>query len=1038
MQWVVRDGILEHSGESPLSGGIACECREGSMGVDDATRCRHQVARWREGAARSQSNLRLELESVDLTRLFLTWTPFDNFSDMTQIPSIQLRGAKMHNLQDIDVDIPGGQFVVLTGPSGSGKSTLAFDTLFAEGQRQYIESLSAHARQFMHQMERPELESADHLPPTIAIEQHGGGNSPRNTVATATEIYDYLRILMARLGVAHCPECGMAVQRQDPEDILDFLLELPDGTRLIICAPMVRDTLGAHAEVFQTIRRAGFVRVRLDGQYVDLEHLPKLDPHQSHSIEAVIDRLIVRHLPAARPRFAESLRLALKHGNGLVLASYEVPVNGSSAKSSDVEIGGKLPMKWKDRLFSTEYSCPKCHTGFEELEPRHFSFTSPYGVCPACEGLGVQIRFDPELLVPNPELPIQTAIVVYKKFPSLAKRFVSVLRDYLAEVECDANALWSTLGEEQRRLIFYGDDLHHWPGVMALLESEYERDTTAEKRRWWDRFRDELVCSECGGSRLRAAARAVTFLGQTLHQLVQKTVSETQQYFKTLKIRPDFADIADPLISEIRKRLDCLAQLGLGYLTLERPVSTLSGGEFQRVKLVNSLGSGLVGVCYVLDEPSIGLHPRDNTRLIAAIRELQQLGNTVVVVEHDETMMRQADWLIDMGPGAGRFGGRIVDQGTPQEVTERSTSLTGQYLSGEKSIPVPTSRRRVAKTRMLTIEGAAENNLKSITVHFPLGVLTCVTGVSGSGKSSLLLKTVARAVYRKIWGFGPKPGVFTALRGASKLDKILQIDQQPIGRSPRSSPATYTGVFDEIRKVFAQTRDAKRLGWSASRFSFNVKGGRCEACQGQGTRRIEMSFLPDFFTVCPICEGRRFNRKTLEVRFHGYSIADVLEMPIERAAELFQNIPTVSRILTRLCEVGLGYLTLGQSALTLSGGESQRIKLATELARVETGNTLYILDEPTTGLHMEDVGRLISLLGKLVERGNTVIVIEHHPDVLKTADWIIDLGPEGGESGGYLVAAGTPEQMIEVPESVTGQFLRELLPSRADAVERAG
>ncbi len=974
---------------------------------------------------------------------------------MTQIPSIQLRGAKMHNLQNIDVDIPGGRLVVLTGPSGSGKSTLAFDTLFAEGQRQYIESLSAHARQFMHQMERPELESVEHLPPTIAIEQHSGGKSPRNTVATATEIYDYLRILMARLGVAHCPQCGTSVQRQDPEDILDFLLELPDGTRLIICAPMIRDAAGSHADVFQTIRRAGFVRARVDGQYVDLEHLPKLDPHQPHSIEAVIDRLIVRHLPAARPRFAESLRLALKHGNGLVVASYEVPVNGNGSNgSSNVESsgdsnvekaggshgtnavnGGKPPMKWKDRLFSTEYSCPKCHTGFEELEPRHFSFTSPYGVCPTCEGLGVQNRFDPELLVPNPEQPIQTAIVAYKKFPSLAKRFTSVFRNYLTEMECDGGEPWNTLSEEQRRCIFYGDASHDWPGVMALLESEYERDTTAEKRNWWEQFRDELVCSECGGSRLRAAARAVTFLGQTLHQIVRKTVTESQQYFKSLRIRADFADIAEPLITEIQKRLDCLAQLGLGYLTLERPVSTLSGGEFQRVKLVNSLGSGLVGVCYVLDEPSIGLHPRDNMRLIAAIRELQQLGNTVVVVEHDETMMRQADWLIDIGPGAGRFGGQIVDQGTPQAVAERSTSLTGKYLSGEKSIPVPTVRRRVAKSRMLTIEGAMENNLKSLTVHFPLGVLTCVTGVSGSGKSSLLLKTVARAVYRKIWGFGPKPGAFTALRGASKLDKILQIDQQPIGRSPRSSPATYTGVFDEIRKVFAQTRDSKRLGWSASRFSFNVKGGRCEACQGQGTRRIEMSFLPDFFTVCPICEGRRFNRKTLEVRFHGHSIADVLEMSIERAAELFQNIPTVSRILSRLCEVGLGYLTLGQSSLTLSGGESQRIKLATELARVETGNTLYILDEPTTGLHMEDVGRLISLLGKLVERGNTVIVIEHHPDVLKTADWIIDLGPEGGENGGYLVAAGTPEQIVDVPESVTGQFLRELLPDRTDVVE---
>ena len=837
---------------------------------------------------------------------------------------VRLRGVRVHNLQNVDLDLPRGKLVVVTGPSGSGKSSLAFDTLFAEGQRQYIETLSTYARQFLHQLERPDVDVIEGLQPTIAIDQRGGGRNPRSTVATVTEIYDYLRLLLARVGEVFCYRCGAPIRQQTPEQIADELTALAEGTKLILLAPLVRGRKGKHQEVFEVVRKAGLVRVRVDGAICDLDAVGELNARQNHTIEAVVDRIIVR--AGVRPRLSESLALALKYGEGLVAATILPP-------------GGDAESDWEERRYSTEYSCPNCRLNYEEIEPRTFSFNSPYGACPACQGLGLT----------------------------------------------GLNENGESSGEE-----------HH-------------------------------VCAECGGARLRPEARSVKLAGRAIHEITALPVSAAREFFAGVTLAPAEEAIGRPLLGEIGSRLAFIEEVGLGYLTLARAADTLSGGESQRIRLATGIGSGLVGVCYILDEPSIGLHPRDNQRLIDALRNLQRQGNSVLVVEHDEAIMREADEIVDLGPGAGRHGGRIVAQGSPDEIHRNPQSLTGKYLSGVEKIAVPAERRAANLRKAIVIEAATGNNLKNVTAEFPLSALVCVTGVSGSGKSTLVLDTLACAVARRLNGEGPQPAAHAALRGLKQVDKLVEVDQSPIGRTPRSNPATYLGAFDEIRRVFATTRDARLRGYKASRFSFNVKGGRCETCQGQGMRKIEMNFLPDLYVACSECNGRQFNQATLGIRYRGLSIADVLRLRVDEALDFFENHPGLRRSLAGLVEVGLGYLTLGQSSTTLSGGEAQRIKLAAQLSRVDTGNTLYILDEPTTGLHFDDVRRLLAVLGRLVDLGNTVIVIEHHLDVMKSADWIIDLGPEGGEAGGQIVATGTPEQVAAVEGNVTGRYLRGVL-----------
>ncbi|MEX2121501.1 MAG: excinuclease ABC subunit UvrA [Pirellulales bacterium] len=839
---------------------------------------------------------------------------------------VRIRGCRVHNLRNVDLDIPRDQLVVITGPSGSGKSSLAFDTLYAEGQRQYFESLSAYARQFLHQMERPDVDLIEGLQPTVAIDQRAGIRNPRSTVATVTEIYDHLRLLMARLGQVFCYRCGEPIRCQSPQQIVDQLLALAEGTRLMVMAPLVRGRKGQHADVFQSIRKAGLVRARVDGAVYDLDALPELAPRRNHTIEAIVDRIVLR--PGIRARLADSIQLALRQAEGLVAVTHSPPQAASAAA-------------WQEELFSTEHACPRCKISYEELEPRTFSFNSPYGACPKCEGLGSLESFDPELEA---------------------------------------------------------------------------ADLAAES-----------PCPECGGARLRPEARAVRLGGKAIHEITALGVEQARQFFAGLEFAPQQAPIAGPIVEEIEGRLSFLDKVALGYLTLDRAADTLSGGELQRIRLATAVGSGLVGACYILDEPSIGLHQRDNQRLIEVLRKVQSQGNTVLVVEHDEAIINQADHLIDVGPGAGRHGGRIVAQGTPEEIRRQPASLTGKYLSGELAIPVPGQRRPVSPKRAISIQGAAAHNLKQIDVWFPLSALVAVTGVSGSGKSSLVHATLARGVARRLGGNGARPGPYTSLRGVQMIDRLVEVDQMPIGRTPRSNPATYTGVFDEIRRVFSTTREARLRGYKRGRFSFNTKGGRCEVCQGQGQCKIEMNFLPDLYVQCPECQGTRFNKPTLEIHYRGLSIAGVLDLTVDEALEFFENFPVIRRLLASLQEVGLGYITLGQSSTTLSGGEAQRIKLAAELGRPNTGRTLYILDEPTTGLHLDDVGKLLAVLQRLVDLGNTVVVIEHHLDVIKSADWVIDLGPEGGAAGGRLLAVGTPEQIAATDGNWTGHYLRPLL-----------
>jgi excinuclease ABC subunit A len=939
---------------------------------------------------------------------------------------IRLRGARVHNLKNVDVDIPRDRLVVLTGPSGSGKSSLAFDTLYAEGQRQYLETLSIYARQFLHSLERPDIDSLDGLPPTICIDQRVGARNPRSTVATATEIHDFLRLLYARLGEPECHQCGQPIRQQSPEQIQQRLVRLPEGTRLMLLAPMVRGRKGEHQAVFETIRKAGFVRVRIDGQLCDVERLPPLDPRKNHTIEAVVDRIIVK--PDAEPRLAESLRLAIKHGEGVLIACHQQ----GRAASLPSSAGREPPADdtWRDELFSTRYACAACEISYDELEPRTFSFNSPYGACPTCEGLGLREQFDPELLFPEPARSLDRgALAPYRDEKRLPKRIADAAAAFLAANRLDrATPLerWPT-GAVSRWL--NGPD----GNLAEALEKELATATDDERRERLESFRGQVVCAACHGSRLRPEANRVRVGGRTIGEFSRLSIGEARQACDELRFSDDDQRIAEPMLNAIRGRLDFLIHVGVPYLTLGRATDSLSGGELQRVRLAASIGSGLVGVCYILDEPSIGLHPRDNQRLIDSLRDLQRQGNTVLVVEHDEAVMRQADWLIDMGPGAGRLGGEVVGHGTLADVCAQPSSPTGRYLSGTLRIADLARRRPMSRERAIVLRGATLHNLRSLDVHFPLGGLVCVTGVSGSGKSSLVNETLVPALRRKLGADVAKPGPFQTLGGVEAIDKVIPVDQTPLGRTPRGNAATYTGVFDDIRKLYAATREAKQRGFSASRFSFNAKGGRCEECQGHGLRKIEMNFLPDLYVDCGECGGKRFNRPTLEIKYRDLSIADVLELSVDAAVEFFANVSSIHKPLAALRDVGLGYLPLGQPSNTLSGGEAQRVKLAAELCRTETGRTLYILDEPTTGLHFEDIRRLLNVLNQLVDKGNTAIVIEHNLDVIACADWIIDLGPEGGAGGGQLLAEGPPAEIARRSGNATGEFLAHYQAGRCES-----
>lgn len=949
--------------------------------------------------------------------------------------AVKVRGARTHNLRNIDVDIPHGQLVVLTGPSGSGKSSLAFDTLFAEGQRQFIESLSVYARQFLTQLERPDVDSIEGLAPVVCIDQRPGQRNPRSTVATATEVYDFLRLLMARLGEVACHQCGLPIRQQTAQQVEETLSQLAEGSKLMLLTPMARGKRGELAEVFAQIRKLGMVRARVDGKVIDLEHIPVLDPKVPHTIEGVVDRIVVRK--GSEGRLAESIQLALKHSGGMVVACSLDPKLEERAKNR----GELTEGLWVDRLFSTLYSCPDCGVSMAELEPRSFSFNSPYGACPACDGLGTRQEFDPDLIIPDKTLSLaKNAVVTWRgtkgKEPKLQRE---ACESYLNSKGFSPDSPLESLPADVWRGMWRGEG-DDFLGLEKMLSRELSTATDSERKEELELFRGAVVCESCQGTRLRPEVRSVRFLGKTLAEIVGQSVTDAVVYFShALELAQqdeesaapsDLGLVGLPILDEIVRRLEFLEKVGLGYLTLERSTDMLSGGEFQRVRLATGIGSGLTGILYILDEPSIGLHPRDNDRLIESLRELQEQGNTVLVVEHDEATMRAADWLIDIGPGAGRYGGQLVAIGTPQEVSQNPASVTGRYLSGADTIALPEKRRKRIKSQSITIEGVTTNNLRNVTAEFPLGMLVGVTGVSGSGKSSLVAETFTRAMIRRMGGQAPRPGPFTGLKGASLVDRVVEVDQSPIGRSARSNAATYTGIFDEVRKLFTATKEARQLGFKANRFSFNVAGGRCENCLGQGVVKLEMHFLPDLYVPCQVCEGKRFNAQTLAVRFRGKSIADILAMPIEEATEFFVNVEGIYTRLTPLVEVGLGYLPLGQPSNTISGGEAQRIKLATELARTETGKTLYLLDEPTTGLHFGDVKRVVDVLQKLVQRGNSVVVVEHHLDVLKCCDWLIDLGPEGGKFGGEVLFAGTPEELALQPDNHTARFLREVLAAK--------
>ena len=940
---------------------------------------------------------------------------------------IRIRGANEHNLKNVSLDIPRNKFVVFTGLSGSGKSSLAFDTIYAEGQRRYMESLSSYARQFLGQMEKPDVESIEGLPPAISIDQKSTNRNPRSTVGTVTEIYDYFRLLYARIGTPHCPKCGKVIAKQSVDQMVDQVMALPERSRIQLLAPVVRGRKGEHAKLLEQAKRSGYVRVRIDGSMYELSEDIKLEKNIKHNIEIVVDRLIVK--PGIEQRLTDSMENVLHLANGLAL----VEVNGGEAA------GGSM------LSFSQSFSCPDCGISIEEIEPRSFSFNNQFGACPDCYGLGYKMEFDIDLMIPDRSRSIQDGAIVVTGWQSCTDKgsFTRAILDALAkEYQFDLATPFQELPQNVQDMLIHGTDGREvkvyykgqrgegiydvaFEGLIKNVERRYRETGSDTMKQEYESFMRITPCKACGGQRLKKSALAVTVADKNIAEITAMSIGELQQFMEQLVLTQQQELIGHQILKEIRARLRFLVNVGLEYLSLARATGTLSGGEAQRIRLATQIGSGLVGVAYILDEPSIGLHQRDNDKLLSTLNSLRDLGNTLIVVEHDEDTMRAADFIVDVGPGAGEHGGHIVATGTVEDLMNCEESITGAYLSGRIRIPVPKVRR--APTGWIEVRGAQENNLKKINVKFPLGVLTCVTGVSGSGKSSLVNEILYKRLARDLNRARVIPGRHTEIRGLEQLDKVINIDQSPIGRTPRSNPATYTGVFDQIRDLFAATADAKARGYKKGRFSFNVKGGRCEACSGDGILKIEMHFLPDVYVPCEVCKGKRYNRETLEVKYKGKSIYDVLNMTVEEAMEFFKHIPSIYRKIETLNDVGLSYIRLGQPSTELSGGEAQRVKLATELSRRSTGKTVYILDEPTTGLHFADVHKLIEILHRLAESGNTVIVIEHNLDVIKTADYIIDIGPEGGDRGGTVIAQGTPEEVAESPISYTGKYVKRYL-----------
>jgi len=952
--------------------------------------------------------------------------------------AIKITGAAEHNLKNINLSIPRDKLVVITGISGSGKSSLAFDTIYAEGRRKYVESLSTYARQFLEQMQKPAVGDISGLPPTIAIEQRSAGGNPRSTVATTTEIYDYFRLLFARVGQPHCWVCGKEITSQHSSQIVDSILAWPDGTKIQICAHLIRGKKGEHKDVFSGIQREGFVRVRVDGAIYDVSgsgRIPVLNKNKKHDIAAVVDRLIIKD--SVRVRLADSVETALKLADGVVLVLAQEP---DTAKRSPKD------NKWKEVIYSEKFACPKHpQASLEELSPRLFSFNSPYGACKSCDGLGTILEFDPDLIVPDKSVSLDNgAIDAWRKGGKRMNIFYNrLIKRFCRNVGISKSLPFERIPAEIRGILMYGSTpadkqkYGFWfEGVIPNLARRWKNTTSEYVKARLHSFLSEQPCRSCKGARLRPEAAAVTIGRKNISQLTELSIEKAQQFFNKLKLEKEKAVIASQVLKEIKARLKFMVDVGLEYLTLERRSSTLSAGEAQRIRLATQVGSGLVGVCYVLDEPTIGLHKRDNGRLLGILQRLSRIGNTVIVVEHDEDIIKSADHIIDIGPAAGEHGGEVVVQGSFETITGCTNSLTGEYLSGKKRIPLPTKRRKYNLRKCIEVKSAAENNLKNIDVKFPLGVFSCVTGVSGSGKSTLVSQILLPACKRRLYNSHEKPGKHKNLLGTSQIDKVIEINQSPIGKTPRSNPATYTGVFDEIRRLFSLTREAKIRGYKPGRFSFNVKGGRCEHCRGQGTKKIEMHFLPDVYVTCQACRGKRYNPETLQVTYKGKNIADVLDMRIEEALDFFANFPKIVRILRTLNNVGLGYIQLGQASTTLSGGEAQRVKLSSELGKAATGHTLYLLDEPTTGLHFADIHNLLNVLQRLCDMGNTVVVIEHNLDVIKMADYIIDLGPEGGDSGGQVVAAGKPEEIIKNRKSYTAKFLKTKL--QLDRKKRPG